>query len=197
MPRDIRKNIALTGFMAVGKSAVGRRLAERLQRPFVDLDRAIEFREGMTVEEIFSTKGEAYFRGVEKETLKEVLGRDGQVIATGGGAVLDEDNLRLLRERSLLIRLTASPHSLLKRSGRNQRRPLLQGPNRRERIEDLLAERENAYRQAHLSLDTSLIPVNTVVEKIIEEMNRRRGKNEQTADVAGCKEAGKADDSDS
>src|SRR5581483_6571307 len=85
--------------MAVGKSAIGRTLAKKLRRRFVDLDALIEKSEGMKVREIFTQKGESYFRRLEKRVLEEVLARDGQVIATGGGAVMDEENLRLLRER--------------------------------------------------------------------------------------------------
>src|SRR3989338_6836241 len=94
------KNITLIGFMAVGKSVVGQRLARKLKRPFVDLDRAIEAKEGMKVSEIFARKGETYFRKVEKETVRELLGRNGQVIAAGGGAVVDEENLNLFKARS-------------------------------------------------------------------------------------------------
>ena len=79
LPQSSKKNIALTGFMAVGKSVVGRRLARRLKRPFVDLDQAIERTEGMRVEEIFNRKGEAYFRKAEKQTLREILRQGGQV----------------------------------------------------------------------------------------------------------------------
>ncbi|MBI2359149.1 MAG: hypothetical protein HYV04_09630 [Deltaproteobacteria bacterium] len=94
--------------MAVGKSVVGQRLARRLKRRFVDLDRLIERAEGMKVQEIFDRKGEAYFRAVEKRKLRDVLGHDGQVIATGGGAVMDEENLRLLKQKSFLICLSAA-----------------------------------------------------------------------------------------
>ncbi len=166
-----QKNIALTGFMAVGKSVVGRKLAQKLKRPFVDLDRVIEAREGIPVEEIFNRKGEAHFRKVEKETLEEILGRNEQVIATGGGAIMEEGNLRLLRERSLLICLMASPQSLLRRSGPHTRRPLLRGANKLKRIEELLTQREALYRQAHISIDTSSLSVNKVVERIMKEIS--------------------------
>ena len=95
--------------MAVGKSAVGRNLARKLERHFVDLDKVIEREEGMKVKEIFSRKGENYFRRAEKLALEKVLLQDKQVIATGGGAVMDEENLRLLREKSFLVCLTAAP----------------------------------------------------------------------------------------
>jgi shikimate kinase len=164
---DTPKNIALTGFMAVGKSAVGRRLAQRLRAAFVDLDRAIEEREGMPVGEIFATKGEPYFRSLEKRLLMEILERDGQVIATGGGAVLDEENLRLLKKKSRLICLTAEVEKLLQRAGSGKGRPLLNEGNRRERIEELMRRRRESYRQAELTIDTTGLTIDGVVEKII------------------------------
>lgn len=167
LPPDKSKNVALTGFMAVGKSVVGKRLAERLQLPFVDLDRAIEEKEGMSIPEIFTRKGEAYFRSLEKRVLKTFLERDGQVIATGGGAVLDAENLRLLKERSLLVCLTAEVEKLLQRSGSGSERPLLKGGDQRDRIEALLSQREKSYHQAHLRIDTTRLTVDEVVEEIL------------------------------
>jgi len=171
LPKNLKKNIAITGFMGVGKSVVGQQLAQRLKRPFVDLDHAIEDREGSRVEDIFRLKGEAYFRNLEKETLQEVLNQDGQVIATGGGAVTDEENLQLLKSKSVLVCLTASPGKLLRRSGLESHRPLLKGNDRLKRIEELLRHREEVYRQAHISIDTSSISVDEVVEKIIKEIS--------------------------
>ncbi|MBI3065940.1 MAG: shikimate kinase [Deltaproteobacteria bacterium] len=167
MPAIPKRNIALTGFMAVGKSAVGRALAKRLERRFVDLDRVIEKSEQMKVKDIFSRKGEAYFRRLEKQKLAQVLEQENQVIATGGGVVMDEDNVRLLREKSLLICLTASAEVLLKRAGTGARRPLLKGGDRRERIEELLKQREKNYAQAHAAIDTSDLTVEEIVEKIV------------------------------
>ncbi len=168
-----QKNIVLTGFMAVGKSAVGRRLASKLKRPFVDLDQAIEAREEVKIKEIFECKGEAYFRKVEKETLKEILSREGQIIATGGGAVMDSENLHLLKQRSVLISLIAPSETLLRRSGSENQRPLLKAGDRLVRIEELLAQREEVYRQAHISIDTEHLSVGEVVERIINAMRRR------------------------
>jgi shikimate kinase len=160
------RNIALTGFMAVGKSAVGRNLARKLGRRFVDLDKIIEKTEGMKIKTIFDRKGESYFRKAEKRALTEVLVKRGQVIATGGGVVMDNDNLRLLRE-TFLICLTATPEVLLRRAGNNQRRPLLESSDRAERIRELLAGREKNYAQAHVFVDTSNLTVDQVVAKII------------------------------
>jgi shikimate kinase len=165
-----KTNIVLIGFMAVGKSVVGQRLARRLKRPFVDLDRAIEAKEGMKVAKIFSSRGEAYFRRVEKDLVREVLSREGQVIAAGGGAVIDRENLDLLKKRSLLICLTASAEILLKRTGRNEQRPLLQGKDKAKQIADLLAERESCYAQAHVAVDTDSLSADEVVEKIMEAL---------------------------
>ena len=153
--------------MAVGKSAVGRALARRLKRRFVDLDRVIEKFEGMKVKDIFRHEGEAYFRRLEKQKLAQVLEQENQIIATGGGVVIDEDNIRLLREKSLLVCLTASAEVLLKRAGSGARRPLLKGGDRRERIEELLKQREKNYAQAHAAIDTSDLTIEEIVEKIV------------------------------
>jgi shikimate kinase len=167
LPHIPKGNIALTGFMAVGKSAVGRALAKRLKLRFVDLDRVIEKSEQMKVKDIFSRKGEAHFRRLEKQKLAQVLEQDNQVIATGGGVVTDEDNVRLLREKSLLICLTASAEVLLKRAGTGAKRPLLKGGDRRERIEELLKQREKNYALAHAAIDTSSLTIGEIVEKIV------------------------------
>lgn len=158
--------------MAVGKSVVGKRLAQRLRRRFVDLDQAIENKEGMTVSEIFSRKGEKYFRAVEKQALSEILKKSGQVIATGGGAVLDGENLELLKQRTVLVCLTAASETLLQRSGSGKERPLLEGNNRREQIEELLSRREKSYAQAHFSIDTGDLSVDEVVERIVKEIGQ-------------------------
>jgi len=96
-----------------------------------------------------------------------VLEQDNQIIATGGGVVIDEDNIRLLREKSLLVCLTASAEVLLKRAGSGAKRPLLKGDDRRERIEELLKQREKNYAQAHAAIDTSDLTIEEIVEKII------------------------------
>jgi shikimate kinase len=176
LPRTDTKNIALTGFMAVGKSVVGRKLARRLGWRFVDVDRAIEGAEGMKVQEIFERDGEAYFRKLEKRKLGEILSEEHQVIATGGGAVVDDENLGLLKEKSLLVCLTASPETLLRRSGSGKDRPLLEGDDRRKRIEALLARRRERYAEAHICLDTDSLSVDEVVEKIIAAVPNAKGK---------------------
>ncbi len=169
---DVR-NIALTGFMAVGKSVVGRKLARRLGWRLVDVDRAIEEEQVLKVQQIFEREGEAYFRKLEKRKLGEILSEENQVIATGGGAVVDEENLRLLKQKSFLVCLMASPETLLRRSGSGQDRPLLEGGDRRERIEELLSRRTDRYAQAHLCIDTEARTVDQVVEEILKMIHRR------------------------
>lgn len=160
--------------MAVGKSAIGRTLAKKLRRRFVDLDRVIERAEGSKVREIFEHKGEAYFRQLEKQALADVLEENNQVIATGGGVILDDQNLQILRERALLIGLSAELDVLLARAGDATKRPLLQGSNRREKIEDLLRQRAARYAQAHVTIDTSNLTVDQVVKKIMGMLEVRK-----------------------
>lgn len=153
--------------MAVGKSAVGRTLARKLKRRFVDLDKLIEKAEGMKVRDIFEQKGEAYFRQREKEALAQVLERHGQIIATGGGIVVDQENVTLLRDKALLICLAASTEVLLKRAGHGRKRPLLKGGNRKERIEEILRQRVNHYAEAHACIETSDLTIDEVAARIV------------------------------
>ena len=165
------QNIALIGFMAVGKSAVGRNVARKLHRRFVDLDAVIEKKQGRKVREIFDSEGEGYFRRLEKQTLREVLNENRQVIATGGGVILDPDNLQLLREKCLLIGLSASPDVLLSRVGKGAKRPLLKGTDLRARIEELLEQRQSGYAQAHATVDTGGLSIEQVVEQVLAIIN--------------------------
>jgi len=159
--------------MAVGKSAVGRSLARRLGLRFVDLDREIEKAEGMKVAAIFSRKGEAYFRKAESTALVRTLERDGQVIATGGGVVINEENLKLLQDRTFLLCLTASPEIIRSRAKGGKSRPLLAGGDLQHRIEQILNERQGRYAQAHVSIDTSNLTVAQVVSRIISLLASR------------------------
>ena len=160
--------------MAVGKSAIGRTLARKLRRRFVDLDRMIERAEGRKVREIFERQGEAYFRQLEKQALTAVLEANNQVIATGGGVILDDQNLQILRDKALLIGLSAELDVLLARAGDGTKRPLLQESDRREKIEDLLRQRASRYAQAHVTIDTSNLTVDQVVKKIIGMLEVRK-----------------------
>lgn len=161
------KNVVLIGFMGTGKSCTGRLLAGRLGRPFIDVDRKIEQESGLAIGEIFAQHGEAYFRAREKDVIARVARYRKAVIATGGGVVLDADNMQRLRAGGVIICLTASVQTILERTGRRNTRPLLARPDREEIVARLLAERAPLYAQADFILDTSNIPPRMAAEKII------------------------------
>lgn len=151
-------NIVLTGFMGTGKSTVGRLLARRLGFAFLDLDELIERETGMAIREIFSNYGEARFRELESEAIKRLasggLG-DKLVVSTGGGAVVREENRSFLKGWGTLVCLNASNEEILRRVGNRPDRPLLAGPDREEKMTRLLRERQDAYRDCDLEIDTT------------------------------------------
>ena len=134
--------IFLIGPMGSGKTTVGRFLAGRLGLEFLDLDCEIERRCGVEVRTIFDIEGEAGFRARERAMLDEITQRDGILMATGGGSVLDPDNRRMLRERGLVVWLKTRVEQQLQRLDRDQRRPLLQAPDREQRLERMASERD-------------------------------------------------------
>lgn len=160
-------NLFLTGFMATGKTAVGGLLARRLGRTFVDLDALVESAAGMSVAEIFARLGEPAFRSREREALEAVCRRSAQVVATGGGIVVDPQNRRSMRAAGVVVRLTAEPAAILARIGDAASRPLLAAaPDPLRRIHELLAERERAYAEADWTVDTTGEPPATVAGAI-------------------------------
>jgi shikimate kinase len=140
-----RPQLALIGPMGAGKSSIGRALAGLLERPFIDLDRAIEAAAGAEIPLIFELEGEAGFRRREREALAAHLAGTGAVIACGGGVILDPDNRQLLRERAFVVHLVASVDEQLERLARDRSRPLLRTGDRRERLRELAREREPLY----------------------------------------------------
>ncbi|MDD5072907.1 MAG: shikimate kinase [Candidatus Omnitrophica bacterium] len=161
------KNIILVGFMGAGKTAVGKTLARLLKRKFVDLDEKIEEREGMPISEIFTKKGEQYFRKAEREVVKKASLFTGLVTATGGGAVIDKENVVNLRSNGILFYLDASPTKILERTKGHTHRPLLNVSDPEEKISELLAKRAEFYAQADHRIDTNNLSVDEVAEKII------------------------------
>lgn len=150
---DASVNIVLFGFMGTGKSTVGRILQKNLKRKFIDMDAEIERREGCTIPEIFSARGEAHFRELEHALVRELSAQEGLIIATGGGVVLNPENVKLFSEKGLAICLRASPEILLSRVSKSSHRPLLDG-DADDRIRDLLAERLPLYEQLPYQIDT-------------------------------------------
>lgn len=162
------KNLILIGFMGTGKSSCGKALATRLGCAFIDLDKYIENKEGASIPEIFASKGEAYFREREREAVRETSERKGVVIATGGGTVKDEENLRLLKARGVLVCLTADVETILDRTGRRGERPMLdRQDDRRKAVEELLESRREMYDRADFSVDTSRLSPMQVTEEIM------------------------------
>jgi len=166
--RQIMKNIVLVGFMGTGKTAVGKLLSQRLGREFLELDEVIEKKEGTSIREIFEKKGEAYFRKLEKEAVKETAQKKGIIISAGGGAIIDEENLKNLKENGILICLSSSVDVILKRTKGPKKRPLLNVPDPKKKIEELLKKRESYYKKSDFCIDTSTLTVEQVVDKIIE-----------------------------
>ena len=142
-----RTNIILTGFMATGKTTIGKGLAKALGYGFVDTDHLIENRWGQTIAEIFREKGEALFRTMETDVARELGKKEGLVIATGGGMVLDPINVKALEKQGRIFCLVATPEDILERATRDGVvLPLLQGAARRERIAQLMKNRQAVYR---------------------------------------------------
>ena len=142
-----RPNIIITGFMGTGKTTVGKKVAAELGYDFVDTDELIVARSGQTIEEIFKEKGEAAFREMEAAIARELGEKEGMVIATGGGTMLDAGNAAALGKKGCVFCLVATPEEIMNRLARDPdiRRPLLDGPNPKERIVALLREREAGY----------------------------------------------------
>lgn len=161
------RNVVLIGFMGTGKSVVGRVLAARLGCPFVDVDEAIEQAQGRPIRAIFAEQGEAAFRAAERAMIQRVTQCDGQVIAAGGGSVMEEANFAALTRQGWLVWLTAEPDVILQRIGETSRRPLLDVPDPKQRIAELLARRRATYAKADAVVDTTQRTVEEVVDDIV------------------------------
>ena len=153
----MKDNVILTGFMGTGKTSLGKLLATRLGRPFVDIDKKIEDEARLSIPKIFERFGEAHFRELERAAVKDLCERRGLVIATGGGTIKDEENLQLLKSSGVMICLTTEPEEIFKRTARRGERPVLDGGGneRLETIKKLLAERKKFYDRADYQVDTT------------------------------------------
>jgi 3-dehydroquinate synthase len=186
------KNIFLIGLMGAGKTTIGRMLARRLGMNFADSDHEIEARTGASVPWIFEIEGEASFRRREADMIRELTAGSGLVLATGGGAVLNPENRRLLAERGTVVYLRASVNSILARTSHDKNRPLLQTADPRRKLEDLTAQREPLYREiADLVIDTGRPNVQSMVQTILDQMaaletGRQRTKARSTMNEQAC-----------
>jgi len=172
-PAPGASNIFLIGMMGAGKTTIGRALARRLDLAFADSDRELVDRTGVPVATIFEIEGEPGFRKRESAILDELSQRTGLVIATGGGAVLAEENRRLMRERGTVVYLRAQLEHLWERTRRDTARPLLATADPRGTIERLLAEREPLYLEtAHLIIDTGPQSAATLVGRLMSALRQ-------------------------
>ena len=167
---DDKRNLILCGFMATGKSSVGKQLASMLGYDFLDMDACIEAEEGIPIPRIFAERGEAAFRALESKMVERIANRRASVIATGGGTIVNPLNLEKLKSCGILINLTADIDTIISRTGSGEDRPMLQQGDRRERILSLMAQRAGAYAQADLAIDTSTITVEEVARQIVDRL---------------------------
>jgi len=168
----MKTSIALIGFMGTGKTVVGKALAEKLGKEFIELDALIERKAGKTIPEIFQQDGEIAFRELEIEAAREVSQKRNVIIACGGGIVLNKINIDRLKKESLIVYLTASPEVILNRtsSDRNER-PLLEATDKASEVRRLLQFRKPFYeRAAGIAIDTSKLDVDSVAAQIIEKV---------------------------
>jgi 3-dehydroquinate synthase len=164
-------NIFLVGLMGSGKTTIGKALARRLSLRFVDADHEIEARTGASIPLIFEIEGEASFRQREADVIRDLSAQQGIVLATGGGAVLNEQSRRLLRERGTVVYLKATVASILQRTSHDRNRPLLQTADPKAKIEALSRERAPLYEEvAHITVETGRPNVTSVLQNILTQL---------------------------
>ena len=166
------KNVYLVGFMGAGKTAVGRILADKINKEFIEMDDIIEADEGRSIVDIFAQQGEAYFRRCEKKLLNDLSARKDLIIGCGGGLVCDSENLEILRDTGLVFCLKVSALTAYGRTRHQTHRPILNVDNPLRIIEELLSKRAPCYDQAHYSIDTDGISPDAVADKIIDILNK-------------------------
>lgn len=168
--RGITKTIVLVGLMGAGKTTIGRRLAKRLDLEFVDSDFEIEKAAQMSVSEIFDSYGEEDFRAGERRVIARLMDGPTKVIATGGGAFVNDETRALIKKKSVSVWLDATLDILVDRTARRDTRPLLKVDDPRAVLENLMNEREVIYSEADLRVQSCDGPHETVVDMIVKEL---------------------------
>jgi shikimate kinase len=169
---EITGNFFLVGLMGAGKSTIGKHLAKRLGKSFIDSDHEIERRTGVKIPVIFEIEGEAGFRLREQQVIHELTDRQDIVLATGGGAVLHASNRQDLHTRGTVIYLRANIDDLFARTRRDKNRPLLQTPDPKARLTELFLQRDPLYKEiAHIVIDTGRQSVNTLLAQLESKLN--------------------------
>ena len=175
------KSLILIGFMGTGKSTLGKVLAERLHLEQVDLDEVVVQEQNMPISDIFSRYGEDRFRELEHDVVCRYAAQPNLIISPGGGAVLREENRKVMRECCTVISLLARPEVILERVNRDATvRPVLEnrkpGQSKLERIEEVLTQRMPCYQEADFILDTSDAPVELLAEQVLSWLNQQAGE---------------------
>ena len=171
-------NVALIGMMGSGKTAVGRKLALKLGWKFADSDQRIEVETNMTIAEIFARFGEPHFRSLEKDMIRRICREEKLVIATGGGAPLDEENWRNLKNRAQIFWLDAGVETLCRRLQDSAlARPLIQTGDLRAKLKDLLAARAHLYARADHRIETDELTEDEVANRILEQLQLKADEN--------------------
>jgi shikimate kinase len=171
-------NLILVGMMGSGKTTMGRILARHLDKAFVDSDDEIQHRTGVTIPHIFDVEGEAGFRQRETAALAALVCRDNQVLATGGGAVLMEENRSMMQQNGIVIYLKAGVHDLWLRTRNDRNRPLLQTGNLHGRLTELLQQRDALYQQvADIVMPTGRQSVHALMLRLANEIEKYRENN--------------------
>lgn len=166
-------NLILVGMMGSGKTTIGRTLAKHLGKTFVDSDEEIQRRTGVTIPHIFDVEGEAGFRLRERAAICELVGRDNMVLATGGGAILAEQNRDMLRRNGIVVYLKANVHDLWQRTRHDRNRPLLQTGDPRAKLAELFEQRDPLYMQAaDIVVQSGKQSVQTLLLQLVEEIER-------------------------
>jgi shikimate kinase len=166
-------NIVLTGFMGTGKTAIGKKLSIKLGYIYIDTDTIIESDQRMSIKDIFSKHGEPFFRDIETCVIIRVSNLDDHIISTGGGAVLREQNISVLRKNGIIINLYASPETILERIKHNTNRPLLNKPDPMSEIRKLLESRESYYADSDFRVNTDNLTKDEIADKIILFLEQR------------------------
>ena len=173
--KQFNYNIVLIGFMGTGKSTIARELAKTHQMNIVEMDEEIVRRRGKSIADIFEEEGEEYFRDLETALLKELQTKENQVISCGGGAVLREENVRVMKKNGCVVLLTALPQTIYERVKNNTDRPILQGNMNVEYIASLMEKRREKYEKtADIVIATDGKNVSQICEEMLQKLAESR-----------------------
>jgi shikimate kinase len=188
-----RRSIVLVGLMGCGKTSVGRRLAQRLSLPFLDADEEIERAAGRTIADIFADYGEAYFRDGERRVIARLLAGGPQVLATGGGAFMQDETRQRIAERGVSVWLKAELALLMRRVQRRDNRPLLKAQNPEAVMRHLMTERYPVYATADVTIESRDVSHDVIAGEIIAALSRRVGDAAATTPDHGRNDQGRND----